>query len=435
MFRKLILVLLAAPVVLGAQQMTDNSPRPVSLAEAVKLAKENNVSAITAANSVRSAQLTIRSNKAQLYPSLSLSAGQNKSIGDRIGPGQTLIPAASNWAYSTGISLQQTLFDGGKAFADTRTARANVVAAQANEIASDFGIVFNVKSQYNNILAAQESDAAARAQLLVAQQQLDISIAKVNAGAANVADSLNSVVLVGTAQIAILTAQQSLKAASAALTHLVGTPYMVTANPADTVEIAGAPLDSVTLTSLALNGPTIRAFQAQLNAANATERSSRTGYLPTITASASYSGSGASSIYGLNSNPYPYSKTLGVNASYQVFNRYVRENNVVNAQISAENALAQIKDQKLTAQQTIITELGVIRIDEAKIKYQLVSIEAVQEALRVDEQRYQLGAGLLVNVLTDQQNLILARQTLISTRLDLRNARAAIEQFIGRDLP
>jgi outer membrane protein len=435
MFRKLIPLLLAAPVVLGAQQMTDTSLHQVSLQEAVKLAKENNVTAVTAANSVRSSTLQIRSAKAQLYPNVSLSAGQNKSIGDRVGPSQTLIPAASNWAYNTGLSVQQTLFDGGKSFADTRTARANVAASQANEVAQDFGVVFNVKSQYNNILAAQESEAAARAQLLVAQQQLDISIAKVNAGAANVADSLNSVVLVGNAQIALLTAQQSLKAASAALTHLIGTPYLVTANPADTVEIAGAPLDSAVLMTMALDGPTVRAAQAQLSAANASERSARTGYLPTITAQGSYSGSGQSSIYGLNANPFPYSKTLSLSANFPVFNRYSRENNIVSAQISAENALAQIKDQKLAAEQTIITELGVIRNDQAKIRYQLVSIAAVEEALRVDEQRYQLGAGLLVNVLTDQQNLIVARQALISTRLDLRNARAAIEQFIGRDVP
>jgi outer membrane protein len=435
MFRKLIPVLLAAPIVLGAQQMTDNSMHPITLQEAVKLAKENNVSAITAANNVRATQLTIRANKAELYPSVNLTAGQNKSIGDRIGPSQTLIPAASNWSYNTGISLSQTLFDGGKSFADTRTARANVVAAQASEVASDFTIVFNVKTQYNSILAAQESEAAGRAQLLVAQQQLDISVAKVNAGAANVADSLNSVVLVGNAQIAILTAQQSLKTASAALTHLIGTAYPVTASPSDTGDVVAAPLDSVSLIAMALDGPTIRAGQAQLSAANASERSARTGYLPKISATASYGGSGASSIYGLNSNPFPYSKSIGLTGSYQVFNGYLRENNIVTAQINAENSLAQIKDQKLTAQQTIITELGVIRNDQEKIKYQLDGIAAVQEALRVDEQRYQLGAGLLVNVLTDQQNLIIARQALISTRLDLRNARAAIEQFIGRDLP
>jgi hypothetical protein len=54
MFRKLI-VLLAAPVVVGAQQMTDTTLRPISITEAVRLARENNVSNITAVNGVRSA--------------------------------------------------------------------------------------------------------------------------------------------------------------------------------------------------------------------------------------------------------------------------------------------------------------------------------------------------------------------------------------------
>ena len=145
-------------------------------------------------------------------------------------------------------------------------ARPNVASAQASENAQDFNIALNVKTQYNSILAAQESEAAGRAQLAVAQTQLDVSIAKVNAGAANVADSLNSVVLVGNAQIAILTAQQSLKAASAALTHLVGTDYLVTASPADTLEPPRTDLDSTALMAWALDGPTIRQAQAQLNA-------------------------------------------------------------------------------------------------------------------------------------------------------------------------
>ena len=73
MFTKLI-ALLAVPALLGAQQMTDsNGFKPISLADALRLAKENNVSNITAANSVRSANLQIRSAKAQLYPGVSTS--------------------------------------------------------------------------------------------------------------------------------------------------------------------------------------------------------------------------------------------------------------------------------------------------------------------------------------------------------------------------
>jgi outer membrane protein TolC len=148
----------------------------------------------------------------------------------------------------------------------------------------------------------------------------------------------------------------------------------------------------------------------------------------------SYGGNG-NGAYGFNTDPFPYSRTLSLSLSYPIFNRFQRENSIASAQISEDNALASIKDQKLTAQQTIITELAVIHNDEAKISVQLSTIRAAEEAVRVYQQRYELGAGLLLDVLTQEQTLVTARTALIQTRLDLRNARAQIEAFIGRDLP
>ena len=441
MFTKLI-TLLAVPALVAAQtqQMTPAQPaqdpsfRPITLAEAIRLAKENNISNITAANSVRSSSLQIRSAKAQLYPSLNLSAGQGISAGDRVGQSGTLVPYTPVWTYNTGLTLSQTLFDAGKSFADVRVARANVAANEANEVTQEFSVSLNVKQQYNAILASKEAEAAARAQLALADQQLQVSIARVNAGAANVSDSLNSVVGVGNAQINILNAQQNARAASAALTRLIGTPYLVTAVSSDTVELPRAAIDSATLMAWALDGPTIRQSQAQITAAQAQQRSARTSYFPTVSASASYTGSGAGK-YGLGNDPFPYSRGLNLRLSYPIFNQYQRENSVANAQISEDNAAAQIKDQRLLAQQTIITQIGLLRNDEEKMRYQLINIRASEEALRVNQQRYALGAGTLLDVLTSQSNLINARQQLITIRLDYRNARAQIEATIGRDLP
>ena len=66
--------------------------------------------------------------------------------------------------------------------------------------------------------------------------------------------------------------------------------------------------------------------------------------------------------------------------------------------------------------------------------FQQVSVRAAEEALRVNQQRYSVGVGTFVDVLTSQQNVIIARQGLISARLNYRNARAQIEATIGRDL-
>jgi outer membrane protein len=434
MFTKLI-ALCALPAVLGAQQTTDtNTFKPISLADALRLAKENNVSNITAANNVRSNTLAIRSARAQLYPSVTTQLNQSKSSGQRLGQSGTLVDYNAAWTYSTNLRINQTLFDGGKSFADVRARQADVAAAEAGLTSQEFNISFQVKQQYNAILAAKEAEAAARAQLELAKQQLAVSIAKVNAGAAPVVDSLNSVVGVGNAQVNILNAQQNLRAASSALTTLVGTPYLVTSVPADTVDLPRASIDSASLMQWALEGPVIRQYQAQLNSANAVQRSAKAAYMPTVSAGFSYGGNGTAA-YGIGSDPFPYSRALSLSVSYPLFNGYQRENAAASAQISAENAQAQIKNQKLAAQQTIITQIGLLRNDEEKMRVQQINIAASEEALRVNQQRYALGAGTLVDLLTSQSNLIVARQQLIQTRLDYRNARAQIEAFIGRDLP
>jgi len=435
MFRKLI-VLLAAPLALAAQQPTDTTLHPISLAEAIRLASDRNVSNIIAANSVRTANNSVRSTRAAFIPNVSVSAGQSKSSGERLGPQNSIVGFGSAWSYNTGLSINNfTLFDGGKMFADIKSANANVAAAEAGEVNTEFAVALQVKLNYNLILAAKESEGAAIAQLEAAKVQLQTSIAKVNAGAANVSDSLRSVVLVGNAQLAVLQAQNSYRTSAAALTRLVGTPYFVTAQLADTIERAPTPIDSAQVLQEAIDGPAIRQQQASLAAANAGLRSAKTAYLPTVTAGYSIGGSGTSAIYGFNNNPYPYARTLNLSLNYPLFNRFSRENNIAAQQINLENAQASLKDQQLGAQQNIITAIATIRNAEETMRVQQTNVAASQEDLRVQQQRYNLGASVLLDVLNSESALVAARQQLIQARLNYRNARAQIESYIGKDLP
>jgi outer membrane protein len=441
MFRNLI-PLLIAPLVLAAQQpqtpvqpaIADGTFRPISLSDALRLARENNFQAITASNQTRSSTNTVRAARAAVLPNVNVSANQNKSAGQRLGQSGTLVPYTSSWTYSTNLSGNLTLFDGGKMFSDIRARKADVAASQANEVTTDANLGLQVKQQYNAVLSANEQEAAARAQLALAQQQLAVSIARVNAGAANVADSLNNVVSVGNAQLAILNAQQNLRAASAQLTRLVSTPYLVTANPADTSDLTMHPVDSLTIAALSLEGPVIRQLQAQAASFESARRSARAAYLPSLTMNFSYGGNGTG-YYGVGGGSFPYSRSVGFGLNYPIFNRFQRENQVQAADINLDNAQAQLRDQRLAAQQTVITQIGLLRNAEQKIQVQQISVRASDEALRVNQQRYALGAGTMVDVLTSQSNLIVARQQLIQARLDYRNARAQIEAVIGRDLP
>jgi outer membrane protein TolC len=94
-----------------------------------------------------------------------------------------------------------------------------------------------------------------------------------------------------------------------------------------------------------------------------------------------------------------------------------------------------LKDQQLGAQQNIITAIATIRNAEETMRVQQTNVEASQEDLRVQQQRYNLGASVLLDVLNSESALVAARQQLIQARLNYRNARAQIESYIGKDLP
>ena len=98
-------------------------------------------------------------------------------------------------------------------------------------------------------------------------------------------------------------------------------------------------------------------------------------------------------------------------------------------------AEAQLRDARFLARQNLIQQLGALRTAEERIRIQQASVAAAQEDLRVQQQRYNLGASTLLDLLASQTTLDAARAALIQARQDYRVARAQIEAIIGRDLP
>ena len=296
---KKFLILAALPAALAAQQPAVDSLRPISLKDAIALATQYAPAAVSAEGQISTARAGVTSAYAQFIPSLSWSMGQSQQSGPRLGQDGTIIQYLTPWSYSDGLRFGLTLFDGGQRLAGLRTAKAAVKSAEANEVAQKFSIALQVKTQYYNILAAMESEGAARAQLQQAVEQMKVSVAKVIAGASTKSDSLQSGIQVANARLALLTAQNNLQVASASLTRLVATPYLVTADPSDTLAQELTPVDSALVAHLAAQGPSIRGAQAGVASAEAGVSASRAPYLPSISISYGRNGSGFDKYFGI----------------------------------------------------------------------------------------------------------------------------------------
>jgi len=431
----LVLSTILSPLAASAQSPLGDSVRVITLQEAVSLAQRSLPSAVQARGQVRTTSSAVRSAKGAFLPSLSSSMGQTKQGGQRFDPLRgPVTQSASPWQYSMGLSSNLEIFDGFRRWNDLKARESDVDAAEANEVTQRFSIALQVKREYANILAARESEAAARAQLEQADAQLQAAVARVRAGAATMSDSLRSVIQVGNARLALLTAQNSARVASATLTRLVGTPFLVTANPMDTAALPRLTVDSTMLAQWALQGPAVRQSQLQLLAANRAERASKSSYLPTITTSFSYNGNRQDSAYKFTVSEFAYGRQFSVRLNFPLFNNFNREDQVVRARVAEDNAAAQLRDARLLAQQNLIAQFGVLRTAEERIDIQQASVLAAQEDLRVMQQRYSLSASTLLDLLTSQSQLNQARAALIQARQDYRIARAQIEAIIGRDL-
>jgi outer membrane protein len=431
---KKFLILAALPAALAAQQPAADSLHPISLKEAIARATEYGPEAVAAQGQIATAHAGVTSAYAQFIPSLSWSMGQNQGTGGVTNPNGTIVPSIAPWRFSDGLSFGLTLFDGGQRFAGLRTAKAAVNTAEANEVAQKFNISLQVKTQYYNILAALESEGAARAQLQQAVEQMKVSVAKVLAGASTKSDSLQSGIQVGNARLALLTAQNNLQVASAALTTLVATPYVVTADPSDTLAQELTPVDSALIAHFAAQGPSIRSAEAGVASAQAGVSASKAPYLPSISISYSRSGNGYDKYYGIGGGKLTYSKSLALSLRYNLFDNWTREAGSVSASVALDNANATLRNARLAAQQSVVQYVTGLQTLQEQIQIQQQSIVAAEENLRVQEQRYGVGASTLLDVLTAETTLNQARAQLIQYRLNYRTTKAQIEQIIGRDL-
>jgi outer membrane protein len=431
-----MLATLALVPAIAAAQGAGAAARPISIDDAVKLAQKNQPTTVLARNSVRQSESAVRFSKMNFLPSLSLSYNARQNGGTQFIQGVPVPISGNLWSYTRGLNSSVTLFDGGTKWYAYKTSEANLDAADAGEISARYSVALSVKTQYYNVLAAREAEAAANRQLEQNVQQLKVASAKMAVGTATLADSLSAAIGVANARLAILNARNSLENANAGLTRLIASPFPVTAMESDTADVGRVELSEATLTQMVIEGPPVKQALANVSAAKAAETSASVpGYLPSVTLTGQYGQNPKGSpTFDWGGGATTVSNSLSFGVSYTVFDNYRRENSIVIARVAEDNAEANLRDARYFAQQNLTTFLNNYQTAQETIALQLVTIASATENLRVVTQQYNLGTKQLLDVLTAQASLDQARSNLIAARLNARVAKANIEALIGRDL-
>jgi|SRR5690606_21070031 len=412
---------------------TAATPR-VTLAEAIRLAEQVQPRVIQAAAAVENAAARERTAKAAYLPSLNLNSSTNRSfsgVPSRVDPNTGLSVGSSSGSLSMSLSSSVDLFTGFRRGADTRAARATGDAAEASLVDARFQQALTTTNQFFDALAARQLLAVRGASVRRAEEQLKVSINKLAAGSATRSDSLRSRVTLGNAQLQLIQAQSALATAEANLARLTGQGGRVAAADDSSFYVLPAMLDSAALRAEAqARSPQLQAALASAEAANASYSASRSAYWPTLSLSGNIGMSGSSSRdYDLYNN-----RSVSLGLSWPLFNRFQREQNIEVQRNALDVAEAQAAETARVISADLTSQLAALEAGRARVAITQVSVVAAQEDLRVQQERYRLGASTIVDVLTSQEALDQAEVDAVNARFDYLRARAQIEALLGRSL-
>jgi outer membrane protein len=420
---------LAVVVPAAAQQQQQLE---VTLAEAVRRSLLVQPAMIQAQGDVRNAGAGTRAAWGAFLPTISTSGSasrSNTSVIDRI----TGLPVPPQYSYTVGLNASLDLFTGLRRLGNKNAASANADAADAGYVNQRFQAALQTKQAFYNALATDELVRVAQAQVKRTQQELQISVDKLRAGSATRSDSLRSAVDLGNAQLALLQAQANRAFAQANLGRLVGFDQPVRAVPDSALP---QPPDTVALRSAVLaQTPQVQQADAQARAARAGIWSARSQYFPTLNVSYGDNRQGIQSP-SLDAvfNQYRESFSWRFGLSWTLFNGFAREQQQTSAAVQRDVALARAADTRRAVSAQFTQQLMALATAYAQIDISQSNVAATTEDMRVQQERYRVGAATILDLLTSQANLTQAQVSLVQARFNYLIARATLEALLGHDL-
>jgi outer membrane protein len=404
--------------------------RRVTLDEAVRLSLAAQPAMVQARGDVRTASAASRSSWAAFLPSLSTNAAASRGNKGRIDQttGQFISP---QYTYTVGFGASLELFDGFRRLAQKKAADAQLDAADAGLVQSRFATVLATQQAFYDAAAREELVRVAEAQLDRARRQLTDSIDRLHAGTATRSDSLRAVLDLGNARIALLQAQSDLASSQADLGRQIGAQGPVAAQ-ADTI-LAPPPEPSLLPPDAADSAPEVAQSDAQASAARAQVWSARSQYWPSLTLSYSHNYQGQGSPFS-NFGEYDETFNWRFGLSWTIFNGFQREGNQVQASVARANAEANAAETRRRVAAQLAQDDAAVRTAYDQIDIARTNVAAAEEDLRVQTERYQLGASTILDLMTSQVALTQAQANLIQTRFNYRIARARLEALVGREL-
>jgi outer membrane protein TolC len=323
------------------------------------------------------------------------------------------------------------IFTAGRRPADNVWARALTRAAHSTETEQRFIVIGAVKTAYYNVMRDEDLEDVARAQVKRAGEDLRAAEHRRAVGAATPADVLQFELNLNTARQQLLQAITNRRSDAYALGRYAGLEGPAEAERGVPLDPTPLALSDTAIISLAITAaPTLVAAVDSERAATAAVWAARSQYLPTVRLGGGYTA--VQTVVPTSTIQPGWQVQLGT--VFPIFNGFVREDQVEQAQAAREVARVTARDAERNARAQGEALVGGVRLAAEQIRLARVSLVSAQENYRVEQSRYSVGAATVLDLAVAEENLAQAEQLLVNARYDYQLARANLETLVGRDL-
>lgn len=450
------MLLLLASAAGAADPQTSLPAGKLTLAQCIEIAMNRNSQVLIAQRQVESAEATAFSSWSGIMPQINASIlNSNRSIsGDRIF--QQNVPVGLNpdgsvrydrrvsvqqgnslSSFSSGVSLSQPIYDGGRWWYNIKQARQSVQVSSLNVDTTERTVALNVKQQCYTLLKAIRLQQVLEEQVKLTEEQLKRSESMYEIGSVAKIDVLQARAALGNAKIDRLRQEQAVLQARAALNTVLGMDVNAPIDVVDDVSVETADLPPPISLEQAMqdalrDNPDIKRSSGNVDVVKLSTKIARSALLPRVTGLLSYgrNGSELGKVYGDFSKNWTVG--LGLNMSLNLLNGTQTYADIDRTQA---DLLAAEENLELTRRNTMLDiKQAVLSLETTRqvVALSEENIRASEESVRLAQERYKVGSGTLLEVFNAQVNLTRAKSSLVNAQYDYKIAQAQLDKAMGR---
>jgi outer membrane protein len=397
--------------------------KPVTLAQVVDVALANNPATRTAWLEARAAEAGLGSARAAYLPEIDVLASLTHSHGAASGGG-----SSTSTTFAPSLALNYLLFDFGGREAEVEQARQTLIAFDFLHNTAIQDVILRTQQAYYGYLDAKALLAAQDATLKERQVSLEAAEARHRAGVATIADVLQARTAQSQARLTYETIEGNLRTIEGSLATAMGLP------PTTRFDFGELPLDIPTrqigdaiealLTRAGNARPDLAAQRALAERARARVQAVRAQGLPTIGLSAS-----AGQQVGTGSRVTPYS--AGIALRFPLFTGWRNTYDIRQAELQRELADEDVRGLTQQIQLQVWTSYYALQTAEQRLTTSRDLLASAQQSVDVARERYRAGVGSILDLLTAEAAVEIARAQEVQSRADWFVAVAQLAHDTG----